>query len=178
MHSGTCIPLKGSIFFLSHVHQTYSRIDYFFLDHTFLPYLQYCSYQSIVISDHAPIILELQIPHQPPKYCQWHFNPGLLSDKDFIEFISSNISCFMEFNTTPGMSYSIIWECLKFYLRGLIISYSSHKNQEKKRRLKEISNSIVIIDSQYASYPSPDFFEDRQFLQAEYDILSEYDIFI
>ncbi len=146
----------------------------FLLDHKFLPYLQDCSYQSTVISDHAPIILELQIPHQPPKYCQWRFNPGLLYDKDFIEFISSNISSFIEVNTTPGMSYSTIWECLKCYLNGLIISYSSHKNQEKKRRLKEISNSIDLIDSQYASDPSPELFEDCLFLQAEYDILSEY----
>lgn len=78
----------------------------------------------------------------------------------------------MEVNTRPGMSYSTIWECLKCYLRGLIISYSSHKNQEKKRRLKEISSSIAHIDSQYASDPSPELFEERQFLQAEYDILS------
>ncbi len=159
-----CIPpfasLWKEVFFFSHVHQTYFRIDYLFLDHTFLPYLQDCSYQSIVISGHAPIILDLQIPYQPPKYCQWCLNPGLLSDKDFIEFISSNISSFMEVNTTPGMPYSTIWESLKCYLRGLIISYSSHKNQEKKRRL-EISNSIVLIDSQYASDPSPELFEER-----------------
>lgn len=57
--------------FFSHVHQTYSRIDYFFLDHKLLPYLHDCSYKGIVISDHAPVVLELQIPQQPPKYCQF-----------------------------------------------------------------------------------------------------------
>lgn len=57
-------PSKREYSFFSHVHQTYSRIDYFFLDQKFIPYLQDCSYQSIVISDHAPIVLELKIPHQ------------------------------------------------------------------------------------------------------------------
>lgn len=78
----------------------------------------------------------------------------------------------MEVNTTPGMPYSTIWESLKCYLSGLIISYSSHKNQEKEKKLIEISNSIACIDSQYSSDPSPELFEERQLLQAEYDILS------
>ncbi len=51
-------------------------------------------------------------------------------------------------------------------------NFLSHKNQEKKRRLKEISNSIALIDSEYASDPSPELFEERQFLQAEYDIIN------
>lgn len=162
-------PSERKYSFFSHVHLMYSHIDYFFLDNTFLPYLQDCCYLSIVISDHVPIILELQIPHQPPKYCRCL---SLLSNKDFIEFVSSNISSFIEVSTMAGMPYSTIWENLKFYLCGLIISYSSHKNQEKKRHLKEISNAIALIDSQYASDPSPELFEEHQFLQAEYDILS------
>lgn len=35
--------------FFSHVHRTYSRIDYFFIDNSFLPHLRSCEYQGIVI---------------------------------------------------------------------------------------------------------------------------------
>lgn len=60
----------------------------------------------------------------------------------------------------PGMSYSTIWETLKCYLRGLIISYSSYKNQKRKRRLEKLTDFITNIDTQYASDPSPELYED------------------
>ncbi len=90
-----------------------------------------------MVSDHAPVVLGLNFAKAPPKNYQWSFNTGLLKDKDFVKFISSNISSFLEINSTLGMAYSSIWETLKCYLRGLIISYSSYKNRERKKQLEE-----------------------------------------
>ena len=111
-------PTDRQYSFYSHVHQTYSRIDYFFLDKKLLPNLRQCTYESIVISDHSPLLLELEFPQRPPMCYQWHLNPILLSDKEFVNFISSEITLFLETNSTPGMSCSTIWESLKAYLRG------------------------------------------------------------
>ncbi len=119
--------------FFPQVHQCYSRIDYIFLDNKLLPYLQDVhtkAYWFLIMHQ-----LFWDSTKAPPKNHQWSFNTGSLKDKDFVKFISSNISSFLEINSTPGMAYSSIWETLKCYLRGLIISYSSYKNRERKKQL-------------------------------------------
>ncbi len=111
MHLVFLNPSTRKFSFFSQVHQSYSRIDYIFLDNKLLPYLQDCSYECIVVSDLAPVVLGLNFPKAPPKNYQWSFNTGLLKDKDFVTFISSNISSFLEINSTPGMAY---WPILPF----------------------------------------------------------------
>lgn len=46
--------------FFSHVHQSFSRIDYFLIDNKLLSLVQHCAYNAIVISDHAPLTLGLR----------------------------------------------------------------------------------------------------------------------
>jgi len=70
MHSVICILLKGNILW-EYIHKTYSHVDYFFLDHKFVPYLQklfallylqkHCNFWSCTNFTRAP--------DQPPKYC-------------------------------------------------------------------------------------------------------------
>ena len=38
----------------------------------------------------------------------------------FCSFISTNINTFLTINETDSVSYSVLWETLKAYLRGLI----------------------------------------------------------
>ncbi len=70
------------------------------------------------------------------------------------------------------MAYSSIWETLKCYLRGLIISYSSYENRERKKQFEELSSSITAIDTEYSLNPSPNLYKERQILQTKYDLLS------
>lgn len=158
--------------FFSHVHHTFSRIDYFFMDKKLLPNLQDSSYESIVISDHAPLVLKLKFPQLPPRSYQWRLNSLLLSDKTFIQMMSTEIPLFLEINTTPGMSYSTIWESLKAYLRGKSIAYGASVNKARTQRLCDISNLMATLDGRYATDPSPDLYKQRLLLQSEYDNLS------
>ena len=52
-------PTLGEFSFFSTAHQTYSRIDFFLVDKKILPPVKLCRYDSIVISDHSPVIMEL-----------------------------------------------------------------------------------------------------------------------
>lgn len=47
--------------FFSYTHQTYSRIDYFLIDDKLTAKIQSCEYHPIVASDHAPLLLKLNI---------------------------------------------------------------------------------------------------------------------
>ena len=60
-------PTAKTYSFFSPPHQSYSRIDYFLLDRRILSTLNSVEYESMVISDHSPVVLRLCLPeHVPP----------------------------------------------------------------------------------------------------------------
>lgn len=157
------------------MHHAYTCIDYFLLDNRLLPNVKSCLNTSIVISDHSAILFDLNLPNCPPLNRIWRLNPHLLSDKKFVEFISSQIEFFLETNTSPEFSQAIIWETLKVYIRGQIIAYSSSLKKEKHLKWHDISQQIQDIDSKYAQSPTPDFYKNRLRLQTEFDLLTTYE---
>ncbi len=98
--------------FYSLVHQTYSRIDYFPLDSKLLPLITQVEYDSIVISDHRPVLLRLRFPENSLPQATWHFTPRLLADEDFIKYIEAQINLLLEINESPEISYITLWETL------------------------------------------------------------------
>lgn len=53
-------PMTKTFSFFSHVHHTYTRIDFFLLDDRLLSMIKASDYHSIAISDHTPTSLDLQ----------------------------------------------------------------------------------------------------------------------
>uniref|UniRef100_A0A9J8CV62 Reverse transcriptase domain-containing protein n=1 Tax=Cyprinus carpio carpio TaxID=630221 RepID=A0A9J8CV62_CYPCA len=165
-------PTSKMFSFFSPVHHTYSRIDYFIIDSKLIPLVKYSSYGSIVISDHAPVILDLALPGGSIISHFWRMNVLLLSDSRFVEFISEKISTFLEVNSTEGISVSLLWDTLKAYLRGEIISRSAYIKKVRDRKLCELSRQIGQLDQKYALSPTPLLYKERAFLLSEYNLLS------
>ncbi|MBN3289039.1 LIN1 transcriptase, partial [Polypterus senegalus] len=165
-------PNSRTYSFYSPVHHCYSRIDYFFIDNNFLPKIKSCKYDAIVISDHAPMILELKLlsPIHSPR--RWRLNPLLLADENCTEFISKQIEFFLETNTSPEISAGILWETLKAFLRGQIISYLSHRNKSEAKKVAEIKSEITKIDEEHARLPSETLHKRRQALHSELNLLT------
>lgn len=157
--SGIFLTQLNNIPFFPSVHQTYSRFDYFFVD-KILHKIKACNYSSIVVSDYSPLILKLQFPDKL-QICAWRLNPLLLSDNAFIEYISKQIYLFLEANITPDVTYSTVWESLKAFLRGHIISYCSHDKRRRQKRITELIGLIAHLDSQHSRNPSPDVHNQR-----------------
>ncbi|KAM7402819.1 hypothetical protein PAMP_018030 [Pampus punctatissimus] len=164
---------KGYSFF-SPVHKSFSRIDYFFIDKKLLPNITDCEYQPIVISDHGPLTMTLCIPGVTPSHRPWRLNPLLLSDDNFVTFIRSEIEFFLAQNQTPGVSYSLIWESLKAYLRGQVISYCAKQRKVRMSRLMQLTNDILRLDRLYCVSPSDVLHKQRLTLKMEFDLLSTY----
>lgn len=78
-------------------------------------------YLPIVISDHAPLQLDISFTLNQKDRPLWRLNPLLLSDKDFCNKISKSIDTFIETNSSDTVTYSLLWETLKVFLRGEII---------------------------------------------------------
>ena len=70
-------PTARDFSFFSAVHKSYSRIDYFILDSKLLSQVTECKYHNILISDHAPVSLKLNLKHKRGEF-NWrlHFTEG------------------------------------------------------------------------------------------------------
>ena len=158
--------------FFSHVHSSFSRIDYFFLDRALIPYVKSVEYLPIIISDHAPLQLDISFTLNQKDRPLWRLNPLLLSDKDFCNKITKSIDSFIEINTSSTVSFSLLWETLKAVLRGEIISFTSYSNKMGRQQLQNLTESIHNLDKQYVSNPSPELLKKRENLQLEFNLLS------
>lgn len=165
-------PTSHAYSFFSAVHKTFSRIDYFFLDKKLLPLVVNCDYKAIVISDHSPVVISLRIPNVCSNYRQWRLNPLLLSDEEFVNFINSEIELFLRINQTPGMSALTVWESLKAYLRGQVISFCAKQKRATTERLTKLINEIQQLDMLYSLSPTPEMYKRRLILQTEYNLIT------
>lgn len=64
----------------SHIHHSYSRIDYIFIDHHHLDLLYPAKIEVSTLSDHAPITIRLTLPLLPRRVNSWKLNDSLLKD--------------------------------------------------------------------------------------------------
>lgn len=117
--------------FYSHPHRVYSRIDYFFIDGSLVDKVVSSDYHPILISDHAPVTVNITFPNHYRFPTPWRFNSLLLSDEVFINHISPSIDDFININKNESVTSSVLWESLKAFLRGQIISYTAYRNRSQ-----------------------------------------------
>lgn len=102
----------------------------------------------------------------------WKCNFLLLADIVFCDFVSNFIDDFLRFNYNESTSYSPLWELLKAFLRGQVISFSSFRNKKKNARIAHLVSDIVDLDQECALNLSPALFNKCLNLQAQFDIIS------
>ena len=86
--------------------------------------------------------------------------------------MSTNIDVFLETNRSDQVSPSLLWETLKAFIRGGIISFSAHLTKNRRLKQQELLDAILDIDRQQASTINPDLTTKRLQLQTEFDLLS------
>lgn len=58
----------------------------------------------------------------------WRFNPQILTDPGYTEYLKQHMELFYETNGTPGILACLFWESFKAFIRGSIISYQAYQN--------------------------------------------------
>ena len=71
---------------------------------------------------------------------------------------------FFQVNKTSELTASGLWETIKAYIRGEIISYKAHLRKSKRKKLAKLSQCIALIDSLYAVSKLPDTYEKQMTL--------------
>lgn len=154
-------PNSKAFSFFSSIHQTYSRIDYFLLDTALIPLVRQVTYHSIIISDDAPSAFYLTFLDSPMTHRTWCLNPLLLSNPDLIKLIKEHIGLFIEINSSEETTCGTLWETLKAFLRGHIISFAALCKEIHLSTQSDLSYQIKQLDMQYATSPSPDLYHRR-----------------
>ena len=127
------------------IHKSYTRIDYFVMDAKLISNIVQTKYRNTLISNHSPISLKLMLSLPKQTYC-WHFNPWLLTDQVFIDYMSARLGEFYETNDTGDLSDLTLWETLKIVMRGHIISFEASKKREQRRHVVEIENALPTLE--------------------------------
>uniref|UniRef100_A0A096M8X1 Uncharacterized protein n=1 Tax=Poecilia formosa TaxID=48698 RepID=A0A096M8X1_POEFO len=103
----------------------------------------------------------------------WRFNTSLLSDSKFYKFITDAIEDFIAINDSDSepISRALLWESLKAYLRGQIISYSAHVRKLRRSSIQKLTSELELVDQQLATIPSDSLSKRRLVLQTELDLI-------
>lgn len=117
------------------------------------------------------MILDLHFSHKPKKFKFWHLDPLLLADDAFCQYVSESIKYFYDTNKSEETSASLLWDTLKAFLRGEIISYTAYANRAHKARQVELEKALSNLDLSLSTNPTPDLYKERLTLQTELDLL-------
>lgn len=134
------------------------------MDKTLISSLIYVQYLPINVSDHAAVILDLHFDRKPKQFRFWRLDPLLLRDEKFCKLISDSIS-------NKNVETSLLWDTLKAFLSGKIISFSSHANKQRRKRKEELQKLISDIDRSLATTNDSDKYKERLKLKTELDLL-------
>ena len=141
-------PTGKDFTFFSNVHNSYSRIDFFCLPQQYMYKVIDCHIEPITLSDHAPIILKIDLGmHSFFRY--WRSNVSLLNNAETVEDLRQQLKEYFETNDNGEVNPSILWEGAKAVIRGKIIQISS---QQKRKRLAEklsLENKIKLLETQH-----------------------------
>uniref|UniRef100_A0A8C5PA77 Endonuclease/exonuclease/phosphatase domain-containing protein n=1 Tax=Leptobrachium leishanense TaxID=445787 RepID=A0A8C5PA77_9ANUR len=128
--------------FFSQPQQSYSRLDYFFLQHYHLHTLKTASLGTATWSDHAPIHITLTSPLYRPASFSWCLNDSFLAKESLIEDSEWVLESYFAENATPDISDPVIWEAHKCVIRGHYIKKGA---ELKKQRATQISDLVLQI---------------------------------
>lgn len=157
--------------FFSSRHKCHTRIDYFFIPQTDFYSVLSCEISSIIISDHARVIMDINPKSSLQQSRHWRLNTVILKDENFVNYFSGEFKAFLAVNTPSAKNASVLWETCKAYARGLIISYSASKNHQRQEKQKSLESELTDKEKLYITSPSPTLWEEITTLRSALNCL-------
>lgn len=122
------------------------------------------------------MVLSMTLSDLPVAERHWRFNSTLLSNNDFVKFMEEQVTFFFDTNASSETTSLTIWDALKAYLRGQIISFSASMKKRAQKERIDLSIQIKEVDQRYAQTKSPELYKKRVELQTRFDLLSTHSI--
>uniref|UniRef100_A0A8C5LU48 Reverse transcriptase n=1 Tax=Leptobrachium leishanense TaxID=445787 RepID=A0A8C5LU48_9ANUR len=153
--------------FYSHAARVYSRLDLFLMSHHMLHLIRTVSIGSITWSDHAPVLLDLDIPDLPSRHYQWRLNESLLKDVVHRECLSDAIAQYFDENDNGEVSDPILWEAHKSVLRGQLIQLGARCKRDRGAKIQSLLEDIQTFETLHKATPSAEHYSSLSSLRSE-----------
>lgn len=160
--------------FYSNRHNSHTRIDFFLLS-THVTYRALDSdYLSRILSDHSPLTLSIVMPEKMASMYRWRLNPTLLKKSDFCKFVRDQIKLFCETNCPSSPNSFILWDTLKSYLRGQIISYTKALKKSYAAEVEELEKEILGLEKDFQQHRDKKIYSLLVKRKLQYNTLCTY----
>lgn len=141
-------PNGKDFIFYSNPHGCYSRIDFFCVSKQQIHKVGNCNIESITISDHAPVILSLELGRDS-FFKYWRLNVSVLSDEKIIKELKHNLKEYFQINGNDEVSPSILWEGGKAVMRGKIIEITSRLKKARLEQQAKLESKIKELELEH-----------------------------
>lgn len=105
-------------------------------------------YLATTLSDHNPLKFTWMTNTPQSSSHRWRFRNYMLKDPEFISYMNTNIEIFLDANSNSS-SHANIWEALKAYMRGHILSYGAHKAKVNRETLAKLERDIRKLEQDH-----------------------------
>ena len=165
-------PIEKDFSFYSPVHNSYTRIDFFFAPPPFISCITECSYWPRILSDHSALVFTIDFKGPIISPTTWRFNTSLLGNPEFVNSVRHHIDTFSHVHRDSSICPLIIWDCLKAYLRGNIIAFSSTLKKKTKTELDCIEQEIRKLERLHSVSKDPLLLSQMDQLKRKYNTLN------
>ncbi|XP_069837976.1 uncharacterized protein [Dendropsophus ebraccatus] len=128
--------------YYSSVHDSYSCIDMFFIDHHLLSWHLCVVIDPIIWADHTAVTLLLSLPGSAPREWSWRLNPNLLKDIACQADVKKVITDFLATHSSDPTPLPLQWEALKCVVRGTLIPHGARLKRENGRKIHKLLTLI------------------------------------
>lgn len=132
-------PTDKDFTFMSHVHGSYTRIDFFCMLKKELFRAKETTIQSITISDDSPVTLNIDMG-MFDYFKHWRLNVSLLKNPQVKQEVQSALSEYFAINDDSSISPSIVWDASKATIRAKLISIGARMKKQRLAKQVELEN--------------------------------------
>lgn len=141
-------PKERDFTFLSQVHGSYSRIDYFCISKADLYKVRECIIEPVTISEHNPVIMKINLGLDK-QFRYWRLNVWMLTVPQTKQEIQDALKEYFSINDDGNVSPSILWEAGKATIRGKIISIGSRIKKQRNSEQQKYENEIKRLEREH-----------------------------
>lgn len=150
-----CNPEGRDFTHFSHAHQSWSRLDYILTSKFLSPRVLSIDIGPLIISDHAPVILQLADVQPKGGDFVWRFPAHMVRDDSFKELLQGWWLEYSYANESHRSDPALFWNAAKAVMRGRIMSYVSTYKMKTKQAYEAASTNLREAYTLFKDSPSP-----------------------
>lgn len=136
-------PTGGTYSFFP-AHCSCSCIDYIFLDLKLISVMQDIASHPILISDHDPVSVDLNIASLLVAVkSNWCFNPNLLNDLSFTEKLKEHIVGYIKENDNGDVNDSILWEGMEAVIKAHVCFFMPARRRAREMQFGDLESTLT-----------------------------------